>query len=91
MLSGLAKLAGIVGAVASTQALNALTMPISATAKLVAQGGTSALNTTGSGLAQVGGMTVAGTEGLFTQLVMPEAKATIKQFMQEASPSSWMS
>jgi hypothetical protein len=93
MLTGLARLAGIVGAAGavalgtSNQALNALSMP----AKLVAQGGSSAVGATASGLAQVGGMSVAGSEGLFSQLVMPEARNTIKQFMQDASPASWMS
>ena len=97
MMSALAKFAKVVGAVAATsvstsaQALDALAVPVAATAKLVAQGGSSALSTTGSGVAQVGGMTIAASDGLLNQLVMPNLKQAVSEAMRDASPASWMS
>jgi hypothetical protein len=97
MLSGLAKLAKVVGAVAassvstSAQALDALAVPVAATAELVARGGSSALNTTGSGALQAGGMAIAAGDGLFKELVMPNLKQAVTEAMRDASPASWMS
>jgi hypothetical protein len=93
-LAKFAKVAKVACAVAvssvstSAQALDALAVPV---AKLVAQGGSSALNTTGSGALQAGGMAIAAGDGLFKELVMPNLKQAVTEAMRDASPASWMS